>query len=231
MKLNFKKMMLLFVVMFLLSGCTVNYNLKIDKKMKMTEEITASEDVQFNDLAHDFLLDRISVMFYDRYENNYEFLDVNEENTMGYQLTHEYESLNDFKENNPIFRDLIKNATITENNEIVSINMTISDDIYDKDDDAYIITPNNMNINIELPFKVTNHNASKQSGKTYTWEINENNKSADIILSFDKNRLSNHIYILNIGISYDILLLIGIIIVLTIGALYIARKAKGINKI
>ena len=55
----------IFIIIFI-TGCDVNYNLKIDKKMNIFEDISALEEKQYNDLSYDFLLDRISGVYADR---------------------------------------------------------------------------------------------------------------------------------------------------------------------
>jgi hypothetical protein len=150
---------------------------------------------------------------------------------IGNKLTKKYGTLDDFKTGNPIFKDLVKNYTITESEDIVNINISISDNIYDRRDAAFIIIPNDMSINIDVPFKVTNSNADSKKGNVYTWNITKDKRNANIILSFDKNRFSNHIYILNIGISYVILLVTGIVIAVSVTAFIILRKINSINKI
>jgi|LSQX01.3.fsa_nt_gb hypothetical protein len=228
------KLILVPIFLLIVSGCDVNYNLKIDKDMKIIEEIVAFEDKQYNDLAHDFLLDRISVTYYDKYSgynNMYDF-DYAEEGTMiGNKLTKKHLSIEDFKNNSAVFNDLLQNYSISTTNDIVSINASINDDIYDPNSLAHIIIPTNVNIKIDLPFKVINANADIKKGNTYIWNINKDNRSKELILSFDKNHLSNHIYILNIGISYVILLVAGIISIFSVIVLVVWKKIKSVNKI
>lgn len=233
------KTFLLLSILILFTGCDVTYDLKIDKNMNVKEEVVALEEQSYNDLAHDFLIDRISNVYANRYggveiyygTNKYDFDYASSGTKMGNKLIKQYKSINEFSNTSAIFKDLVKNYSITDYNNIVNINVTITDDLYNPDDLAYAIIPENININIDLPFVVTNSNADSKKGNIYTWKISETKRNANIILSFDKNRLSNHIYILNIGISYVILLVIGIIIAVSIFALFIKGKIKGINKI
>lgn len=41
---NIKLGILLIIIVFLVSGCDITYNLKIDKNMKINEKITGIED-------------------------------------------------------------------------------------------------------------------------------------------------------------------------------------------
>lgn len=228
---NLKKITLVIMFMFLLSGCDVTYNLKIGEDLKVKEEIKALEKKEYNDLAHDFLLDRISVSFSSRYEEIYDYSAISEDTKIGNKVVRNYSSLSEYKSESNIFKDLVKNYFITETPDIVNLKVTLSDSIYDPNDIAYIIIPENVSINIDLPFKVTNSNADSNKGNIYTWKIDQNKRNVDIILSFDKNRLSNQIYVLNIGIRYDILLVVGIIISVSIIALIVFKKVRGINKV
>ena len=228
---NLKKVIFVVIFMFLLSGCDVTYNLKINKNLSVTEKIVALEEEEFNDLAHDYLLDRISVAFSSRYDEFYDYSAISKNTKTGNKLIRSYNSLNEYKDQSNVFLDLIDNYSITETLNIINLNIVLSDDIYNTDDMAYTIIPENININIELPFKVTNTNADTQDGNTYSWKIDKNNRNANIMLSFDKNRLSNNVYIWNIGISYVILIAAGIILIVSVIAFVIYKKIRGINKI
>lgn len=233
MKKN-KILITLFVSLFILSGCDVTYDLKIDEKMNVTEQVVGLEESEYNDLAHDFLLDRISLVYVDRYSsynNVYEFDYVMDGTKMGNTMKREYSTLAQYSSKSAVLNDLIKNYSITESDNIVSINISVNDNIYSPDDLAHIIIPDNININIDLPFLVTNSNADIKNGNIHTWKITKDKRETNIILSFDKNKLRNHIYILNIGISYVILLVTGIVIAIGLTAIVISKSIKGINKI
>jgi len=231
---NIKIVISIFVLVFLMTGCDVTYNLKIDKNMNISEKITAVESKEFNDLAHDYLLDRISVIYADKYagyEPIYKLDYINKGSMMGNSFTKTYKTISDFSHNSSIFNDLVKDYSITQSDNIINIRATINDDLYDRGNLAFTIIPENIKINIDVPFEVTNTNANQIKGNIYTWTIDKNNRSKDINISFDENRLTNHIYILNIGISYVILLVIGIIIALSIISFIIYMRFKNLNKI
>ncbi|MDD3305402.1 MAG: hypothetical protein PHT75_04765 [Bacilli bacterium] len=229
--LNLKKIILMVMCIFLLSGCDVAYDLKINKDLTVTEEVVALEDKYFNDLAHDYLLDRISVAFSSRYDELYEYSAISEDTRIGNKVARNYNSLNEYKEQSNVFLDLIDNYTITETADTVNFNIIVSDDIYDTNDMAYTIIPENMTINIELPYKIINTNSDTKTGNIYSWKIDKDHRSANIMLSFEKNRLSDTLYILNIGISYGILIAVGIILTASVIVLVISKKIRGINKI
>ena len=233
MKKN-KILITLFVSLFILSGCDVTYDLKIDEKMNVTEQVVGLEESEYNDLAHDFLLDRISLVYVDRYSsynNVYEFDYVMDGTKMGNTMKREYSTLAQYSSKSAVLNDLIKNYSITESDNIVSINISVNDNIYSPDDLAHIIIPDNININIDLPFLITNSNADIQNGNVHTWKITNDKRETNIILSFDKNKLRNHIYVLNIGISYVILLVMGIVTAIGLVAIVVSKNIKGINKI
>lgn len=228
----------IFIIIFI-TGCDVNYNLKIDKKMNIFEDISALEEKQYNDLSYDFLLDRISGVYADRYggveiytgDNKYEFGVVSEGTKIGNSIKKEYSSFTSFSQESAIFRDLIKEYDVTETEDIVNINITLNDDLYDDSKLEYTFIPENININIDLPYRVLNNNADIKKGNKYTWNITKDKRNINLILSFDKKHLSNHIYILNIAISYGILIVLGILITVGIVSYFVSKKIKSINKI
>jgi hypothetical protein len=228
---NFRKIILAVTFMFLLTGCNVTYNLKINKDLSVTEKIVALEEEEYNDLAHDYLLDRLSVSFSSRYDELYDYSAVSKGTRMGNKLVRKYNSFNEYKDQSNVFLDLIKNYSITEAGNIINLNILVSDDIYDPKDMAYTIIPENITMTIELPFKVTNTNADIKDGNKYTWKIDKDKRNANIMLSFDKNRLSNNVYIWNIGINYVILIAAAIVLAGSVIALVIYKKIRGINKI
>lgn len=215
----------------MLVGCEATYNLEINEDLNLKEEISALEDESYNDLAHDFLLDRISVSFSTRYDEIYDYTVISDKSKLGNKMTKRYDSLANFIDNSKVLKDLVKNYNIKETGDIISFDIIASDKMYNRGDNAYVLIPQNLSINITTPFLVTNTNADKKSGNTYTWNINENQRMAHVILSFDKTKLADHIYVLNFGVSYDILLVIGIGLVLIVTTLIIIKKIRGINKI
>jgi hypothetical protein len=229
-----KLALILIGLMLLVSGCDVTYDIKIDKNLKVIETIEAIEDKEYNTRKYDNLLDRISIAYsskYGEYVSIYEEEAIDDDTTIGNRYQKKYESISDFRDNSSVLKDILKDYSVTEYDSIVNIRAKVDDSLYTPGDFLFIIKPNNMMININLPFQVKSTNADSKKGNVYTWKIDENKRSTEVNISFDKNRLSNHIYIWNIGISYVILVVIAIALAVIITSYIVYRKFKNLNRI
>lgn len=223
-----KRIIILLSIIFLLTGCTVKENIKINKDLSVEEKIEMHESRDFFNSRYKMLpINIVKDILYsnDRdkvlKENGYDFKIENNSNYPYVIANKKYSTIEDFT-NNTIFKNQYFNNVVTSNNNnLISINA--SDFILHDEQDVNYYYVDNLYINITLPYVVTDNNADKYkaSTNTYTWIINDKTENKEIKLTFDKNRL----YIYNLGLYISIGIALGLIVI----GIYIIFKLRKKN--
>lgn len=180
-----KKIFLLIMISFLLSGCTAEYNLNISDKGFSETLILRAENLNDNELLIEYPI----TAFYDSEGNN--------EDPLKKESGVEYYNSKLIQENN--LNKLTYNYNFSENEILLSriIRNSFSTVIfkkYDHDEDGkndymLISTTDDFSgfkyenlsevvINIRNDYKVISSNADKINGNIYTWVFNKNNSKA-----------------------------------------------------
>ena len=180
-----KKIFLLIMISFLLSGCTAEYNLNISDKGFSETLILRAENLNDNELLIEYPI----TTFYDSEGNN--------EDPLKKEPGVEYYNSKLIQENN--LNKLIYNYNFSENEILLSriIRNSFSTVIfkkYDHDEDGkndymLISTTDDFSgfkyenlsevvINIRNDYKVISSNADKINGNIYTWVFNKDSSKA-----------------------------------------------------
>lgn len=213
-----KKVLLLFTLCLLLSGCSTVVTLKIDKD-KVTETISVSglrEEVLFNNQLNENIKNRLNV-----FEREYEYYDMkefedNEYVGKTYELSENIELWTELSHIRPCYESF--KLEKTENNIILNTS--------DEYRCGYLFGANNVTLIIESDLDLVSSNADEVQGNKLIWNINESNyqnKSISFNYKTEETKsLQNYLiyYILFIVIS----LVIG-------GYIFINKKNKENNTI
>lgn len=209
---NLKIFFLLVVVVFL-SGCSVKYELNINKSLTINEKLIVSES--YNTLIDQSVLDKKNTIYVDPIVSAYvKEIEKNNIDKYGIQTDYQSGTINTFYDNVTIKEDIknnIYNKIYTENlnmfstykdkifvknlfdtfeisvdNNIVTINISgINNDVKAKVDDYTIV--------INVPYDIIENNATtitKSNGKNIcTWKY-ENDETFSIKLKFYTNKLN-----------------------------------------
>lgn len=227
------KIILLILVTLLFSGCTVNYSLYINDDLSVNESVTASENSydlktttgQDPKVAASSLYDlyRIKGVKYNisTVSNDSETLSV---------VTSSFDSLEDYQEH--FKSDIVNEVSVTNKKGIITIEYKQDVPLTEYASKALIY--DSIEVNIEVPFKVTKHNADSVNGNTYTWNIKKDGELKDIKITFNskETNLSKKINILGffeINVKYSVLFVVGLIVIALaiVGLVY--RKSKKNN--
>lgn len=220
------KLFLSLLIVLLLSGCTVEYNLSFVNK-QLNEEINVSlsgPDYQVNNVESlkNYKLLAISQGL-DQIAYNSSYKDTGSEFIANYKYTY---SINNFNKNN-IIRQCYDSFSLTQ------------------DDDYYLLVTNNTfkclavtdytfvdsyKIRITTNHKVVEHNADEVKGDTYIWNITNSNNDVDVTkpinIKFSKELIQESPFkqLSKVIIPLLIILLIGGIL------LFIVNKSKNKDK-
>lgn len=233
-----KKTLFLLGLVFMLSGCTVNYDLEIFNE-EYKEKITINSVDVTSDMEKRFTYE-IPVHFdepkVDSIETTKKIAEVvyYEKNKITKETTNEYVYTHNFK-----MEDYYKSYFVNSSFDFFAVYYNDKDD---NEKDLVTISTNfkmkifetypdidEININIKTNHKVKLSNADSNSNFTYTWKYTKDNykdKAIQLVLYKDK-------YVFNYdGKLYRVLIMFGSITVLVLTTCVILiRKSKKANKV
>ena len=174
------KSLILLLPMFLLSGCTINYDLTIDSKVN--EVILINSDIYKKEVP----------MYIDDYDVTYE--STGKLDGYKYYDLQKYNGNTIYKAafNKNTFRNatscnlLFEKCNFVSNEGITVLSTTTGTIIFETYPELEAI-----NINITLNGEVVNHNADKVSDNMYSWYINPSNAKEKRILFEYKGTISS----------------------------------------
>lgn len=219
------KILVLICGMFLLSGCSVEYNLTINKNT-MEEDINAIFDkATESELASRMEPIRRSAYYnYDTRENEYYIFNKREDdNNIILSYNYEYTGNNLYKSEaaSRCYYKRIVNVT----DENITINTDNQVACLFKDGEREI---DDITVNIKTDLIVLENNADEVNDKTYTWYINDQNyTNKPIYIKIDKNIKEKE----NISNLTIVLFIFGIIVIGIIVYIIIKFKYSKNNKI
>ncbi len=232
-----KKIILLFISLFILSGCSATYDLEIyNEKYKenvtinsLTDDATGMKDwnipVNADEESIDLLLTISKVTGITYYDNDSVF----EDNYYKYNYSHEFGMTDYYKSyfavnSYDFFAVYYDDTDESGKKDLVTISTSLKNLLFEKYTDLESIT-----VNIKTNHKVYSSNADSKDGYTYTWNITKDNyekKPVQIRIYKDK-------YVLNYNNELNRSLYIFLIVlgVLLLGALLLYIRARKIDKI
>lgn len=223
-----KKILFLLPLIFLITGCRVNYKLEINKDLTVTEKINMSESAEFFSNRYKELPKTVIDSLFNSgnrkqtlIDNNYEYEDSKINNYPAILATKHYSSLEDFSQNTIFKKEFFNSVTTKIDNNLVTFEATDLVEYDTEDVDVYEVS--GCNISIKIPYVVINNNADSYDAKTntYTWKISSE-KPKEIKITFDKNK----IYVYNIVMYISIFILALIILIIIILVLKMRNKNK-----
>lgn len=173
--MKIKKILLLIIITFILTGCSTNYNLKINLDGEVSEsiksEVTNSileDQSKSKDEKKKYLEELIK--FFDS-ELEYDDIVVNDDNAI-INISKNYIDIYDYLDNSKSYSYLFKSMDYKLDKDTVTITTEPTD--YE--------TENKTEITISLPYKVISNNANEVDEKTntYTWIIDDKTDTLEI---------------------------------------------------
>ena len=228
------KIILLILVMFLFSGCSVKYNLYINSDLSVNEEIKASENSsELKTLTgQDPKVAANSI--YEYYKINgvkYNMSTTSDSAETTSTVSTSFKSLEDYEE---YFKsDIVKEVNLTKKGNLITLEYKQDEPLSDYSSQSLVY--DDVEVNIEVPFKVTKHNADSVKGNTYTWKISKDGGLKNIKITFNEKETINSKKInvlgfLEINVKYSVLYVVGVAVIILAIVLYVYRKNKINNK-
>lgn len=233
--MKYKKILLAIVMLFIMSGCSVKYELEITKDLKVNEKIYIKENNDtFTRVGTTNKL-YISTMS-ETYRNNdkyktYEIKEEYDKKQSGIEATKKNKTLQDYQLNNGVKKTLFGFIVLKEEKDQVTLSATdYRGEQFFQESSRGEIDYEDVQVDIKLPFEVKEHNSDEYNEEKgiYTWYFDKNSQDKEIKLVFNK-KISLKKQILNI-IKQN-WYLFAIIPALLLFILLIFIRHKRVNKI
>lgn len=229
-----KKNIILFLIIILLTGCSVKEKIYINKDLSVKEEISMSGTKQFFDTRYKMLpINVIKDILYSNDRNKileqnlYEYKIETTSNYPSVIAKKTYANLNNFTETTIFKKQYFNNFKVISNDNLITISATDYIKYEQGDLERYPIS--SCMISIKIPFVAIDNNADKYDARTntYSWYINDKTNDKEIKLTFDKTK----IYIYNLVLYISILIVIILIIIGIRFIFKIKNQNKKVNRI
>ena len=216
-------MLILISVVFLLSGCSFEYNINIDDNVILEDNIVYIENTNSNNIESKF---EEMVSKYTGPTNSlgmYESSIINSKNNVGISYKKNY-SYTDYNYSVSFSSCYDSYKLVNDEGKIIIATSDVFK-CFDKYDELDEVT-----VNLTTKYKVEESNADNVKKNTYTWNINKNNagnKKINIVIDTgissynENNKFGLNVFVLSI----IVMLLFGIIIY------FVKLRDKSVNKI
>lgn len=211
------KIVIILICLFFITGCTAEYDVsligdKLNEKLTLKETNTEIYDEETSSGLT--VRDMFNILFqedqYGKEEYKVKKLDEN-------ILSAELKSNKLTFETSPIISTCYPDISITESNEIITIDTGDNFQCYDIYDNLEEVT-----VKFKTDHKITSHNANSKTKGTYVWNLTKGG-SKRIVISYSTKSPIKYIPI--------IIFFVGVVIVLGVAVLFIKNKRREVNKI
>lgn len=237
MTLNIKKIAILFVLLFLLSGCSINYEINIDKDKKLNDKISLEVSNEVSSLYYDNPREYLEYMFKQKtiefgLPNYIPFYNIENENSK-IEINYTHDTVDSYF-NSGIVKVLFKNVSVTKKGNDTIIKLNGMKDIFGEYDDLdYMYYAPSFNIVLKSEYIIKDSNADERNffKGNYTWKMSKDslNKNIELTISNKKN------YFAIINGKLGLLVVPTIILIISILAyiiyLLINQKIKRVNQL
>lgn len=206
------KLLILVVSIVLLTGCSGNYNLKINKDLSVEENLYLT-------------IDNTS----DAYKNTLKIFDDNKINKDNYNVSvsgnnvvieynEKFKTIDQYLLNSKIYHQLFDNISYNKSEKYIDLytnqNLKLKGSSYIGNTSDLDV----LQINVEVPFKMVSDNSDISNDNIYTWTIDKNTESKKIAMHFTAD---------SEGFPYGQVIVISLIVIaLTVFAIMIIKMYK-----
>lgn len=233
--LKMKKLIIVLLVAFLLTGCHANYNLDINDNVVLEDfnalaskdEISSNDAVKRSiDIIYDgFLSNETSEESISYKYNKKSFIKIDNDSSYGFSYKDQY-NIDDYYTSSPFLNRCYSDVDVETEDNKMSINTSSMFNCFD----TYKWL-DEVNINLKTKYYVLSNNADRVDGYTYTWVINRNNyRNKDISVNIDLSSKSQ--FTLNSEQSNKVfstaLIIIGVVVL--VGGCFVGIKVFKSNR-
>lgn len=192
-----KKSVLIFIFIIIMTGCSAEYNLNINKELFVEESVTIKESI-FNIRKQELNVDFFIDYNIEKYSSNKDYsmyvyekqVDSNKAEVTGIAT---YLDFLNYKKESILIKEMFSAFNILNEGSIYTFGYKVKNkediNIF-KEDELYSSLFNDLTINIKLPFRVISSNADSINidAGIYTWKYSKDDIVKDINIEFDVNK-------------------------------------------
>lgn len=184
------KLFTIFGLLFLTSGCSIEYNLTINDDSSVNESVVAIEQTDRMEartkLKGEQAINYLYNMFVpdeDRFSLNYKEENKTTEATVDATYDNIEKYASSFKS------DIFDSINITKNKDQITLYTAQKKKLGGYDPSSLIY--DDITINLKVPFDVVSNNADSVKGNTYTWNIDKNSNVKTIEITYKDKSLKD----------------------------------------
>ena len=226
--MNIIKKIIFFSLIFIITGCSVEYNLNINEDGSVNEIVVAQERTnkmesitrKKGQQAVDYLYETF------KRDNESKIVTNNSDDKTTSTVTKKYINIDQYTSN--FKSDIFENINISKEKDEVTLEAKQSKAL--GNDYDYSPIYNDITINIKLPFKVIKNNADSISNNVYTWNIKENElKNIELVYSdnYEVEKVNVKINNKTYNFSYGIIAIgSAVVLIITIVLIVFIKNRK-----
>ena len=190
-----KKNIFLLLILFLLTGCSCNYNVSINKDLTIDEEVTIYGtnrlyNAYYKTNKADVLLENLENYLEEIKENNYEYSLI-EEGEPHIIITKKYQDIENYLNNSKFFNDYFDEISYNKEGNIVKIETVGFNPNEEDNPDRFYVEDAIININVA--YEVDNVNTEDVDDRTNTFRyyLKEEDNDFKILINYDISKKFN----------------------------------------
>ncbi len=186
---NLRKILLVLIVI-ILSGCSVKYQLVINNDSSVNEKVIASDNktkLKNNTGMNEEQAVQYLYKMFDRDGLETHLTTTKDNNNIIATVTGYHNSIDEYTNN--FMSDIFVTSGIKRKGDEVTLLFNQIREI--NPDDINRLVYDDIEISIALPFKVIEHNADEKNGNTYIWKIRKNKELREIKLVYNEKKVNN----------------------------------------
>ena len=176
------KIFIIGILLILVTGCSGNYNLKINDDMSIDEELYLTIDNSNNAYTKTLKIFKENNIPEDDYEV------VLSDNNVRITYNKKYDSIEEYLLNSKVYHELIDEIQFNKSNNYIDLyvnqKLKVSNDNGIKMNGTNLVDLDVLQINIENPFDVNFSNAEIVNDNVYTWTIKKGDTEKKIQMQF-----------------------------------------------
>lgn len=176
------KIFIIGILLILVTGCSGNYNLKINDDMSINEELYLTIDNSNNAYTKTLKIFKENNIP----EGDYEV--VLSDNNVRITYNKKYDSIEEYLLNSKVYHELIDEIQFNKSNNYIDLyvnqKLKVSNDNGIKMNGTNLVDLDVLQINIENPFDVNFSNAEIVNDNVYTWTIKKGDTEKKIQMQF-----------------------------------------------
>ena len=176
------KIFIIGILLILVTGCSGNYNIKINDDMSIDEELYLTIDSSNNAYTKTLKIFKENNIP----EKDYEV--VLSDNNVRITYNKKYDSIEEYLLNSKVYHELIDEIQFNKSNDYIDLyvnqKLKLSNDNVIKTNGTNLTDLDVLQINIENPFDVNFSNAEIVNDNVYTWTIKKGDTEKKIQMQF-----------------------------------------------